>query len=28
VLSEAAQAFKADVESGAYPGPEHSYQDD
>ncbi|WP_281640168.1 3-methyl-2-oxobutanoate hydroxymethyltransferase [Aurantimicrobium minutum] len=28
VLSEAATAFKADVESGAYPGPEHSYQDD
>lgn len=27
VLSEAAQAFKADVESGAYPGPEHSYED-
>ena len=27
VLSKAAQAFKADVESGAYPGPEHSYED-
>ncbi|MDH6422512.1 3-methyl-2-oxobutanoate hydroxymethyltransferase [Aurantimicrobium minutum] len=27
VLSEAAQTFKADVESGAYPGPEHSYED-
>ena len=27
VLSEAAQAFKADVESRAYPGPEHSYED-
>lgn len=27
VLSAAAQAFKADVESGAYPGPEHSYED-
>ena len=27
VLSEAVQAFKADVESGAYPGPEHSYED-
>lgn len=27
LLSEAAQAFKADVESGAYPGPEHSYED-
>lgn len=24
-LSAAAEAFKADVESGAYPGPEHSY---
>lgn len=27
ILSEAAQAFKDDVESGAYPGPEHSYED-
>ncbi|MFA9277143.1 MAG: 3-methyl-2-oxobutanoate hydroxymethyltransferase [Rhodoluna sp.] len=27
ILSDAAQAFKADVESGAYPGPEHSYED-
>jgi 3-methyl-2-oxobutanoate hydroxymethyltransferase len=27
ILSQAAQAFKADVESGAYPGPEHSYED-
>lgn len=27
ILSEAAQAFKTDVESGAYPGPEHSYED-
>ncbi len=27
ILAEAAQAFKADVESGAYPGPEHSYED-
>ena len=27
ILSEAAQAFKADVESGTYPGPEHSYED-
>lgn len=27
VLSDAAKAFKADVESGAYPGPEHSYED-
>lgn len=27
VLSEAAKAFKADVESGTYPGPEHSYED-
>jgi len=26
VLSDAAKAFKADVESGAYPGPEHSYE--
>jgi 3-methyl-2-oxobutanoate hydroxymethyltransferase len=26
VLSEAAKEFKADVESGAYPGPEHSYE--
>ena len=27
ILSEAAKAFKADVESGNYPGPEHSYED-
>ena len=27
ILSEAAKAFKADVESGTYPGPEHSYED-
>lgn len=27
ILSDAAKAFKADVESGAYPGPEHSYED-
>lgn len=27
VLSDAAKAFKADVESGSYPGPEHSYED-
>lgn len=27
VLSEAAAAFRADVESGQYPGPEHSYED-
>lgn len=27
VLSDAAKAFKSDVESGAYPGPEHSYED-
>ena len=27
ILSEAAKAFKAEVESGAYPGPEHSYED-
>ncbi|MEY4101908.1 MAG: hypothetical protein RIR88_42 [Actinomycetota bacterium] len=27
ILSDAAKAFKADVESGAYPGPEHSYSD-
>lgn len=27
ILSDAAQAFKADVESGAYPGAEHSYED-
>ncbi len=26
VLSDAAAAFKADVEDGAYPGPEHSYE--
>ena len=26
ILSEAAHAFKADVESGAYPGPEHTYE--
>jgi 3-methyl-2-oxobutanoate hydroxymethyltransferase len=26
ILSDAAKAFKADVESGAYPGPEHSYE--
>jgi len=27
VLTEAALAFRADVESGAFPGPEHEYQD-
>ena len=27
ILSDAAKAFKADVESGTYPGPEHSYED-
>lgn len=27
ILNDAAKAFKSDVESGAYPGPEHSYQD-
>lgn len=27
VLSEAAAAFRADVEGGQYPGPEHSYED-
>ncbi|MEY4533566.1 MAG: hypothetical protein RI926_1335 [Actinomycetota bacterium] len=27
ILSEAAMAFIADVESGTYPGPEHSYED-
>jgi 3-methyl-2-oxobutanoate hydroxymethyltransferase len=27
ILSDAAKAFKADVESGNYPGPEHSYED-
>lgn len=27
ILSDAAKAFKADVESGSYPGPEHSYED-
>lgn len=26
-LNEAAVAFRADVESGAYPGPEHSFED-
>jgi 3-methyl-2-oxobutanoate hydroxymethyltransferase len=26
VLSDAVQAFKADVDSGSYPGPEHSYE--
>jgi 3-methyl-2-oxobutanoate hydroxymethyltransferase len=26
VLSNAATAFKADVEGGVYPGPEHSYE--
>jgi 3-methyl-2-oxobutanoate hydroxymethyltransferase len=26
-LHEAAVAFRADVESGAYPGPEHSFED-
>ena len=26
-LLEAAQAFKTDVDSGAYPGPDHSYDD-
>ena len=24
---EAAQAFKTDVDSGNYPGPDHSYDD-
>lgn len=27
ILSDAAKAFKADVESGTYPGPEHIYED-
>jgi 3-methyl-2-oxobutanoate hydroxymethyltransferase len=27
VLGDAALAFRADVETGAYPGPEHSYDD-
>jgi 3-methyl-2-oxobutanoate hydroxymethyltransferase len=27
ILGVAAKEFKADVESGAYPGPEHSYED-
>ncbi len=27
VLTDAVTAFRADVESGAYPGPEHSYAD-
>ncbi|MDH6537452.1 3-methyl-2-oxobutanoate hydroxymethyltransferase [Aurantimicrobium minutum] len=27
ILSDAAKAFKVDVESGTYPGPEHSYED-
>lgn len=27
VLTDAVGAFRADVESGAYPGPEHSYED-
>ncbi|PJJ72110.1 3-methyl-2-oxobutanoate hydroxymethyltransferase [Diaminobutyricimonas aerilata] len=27
VLTDAAQAYRADVESGVYPGPEHSYDD-
>ena len=27
VLGDAALAFKADVETGSYPGPEHSYDD-
>lgn len=26
-LLDAAQSFKADVDSGSYPGPEHSYED-
>jgi 3-methyl-2-oxobutanoate hydroxymethyltransferase len=26
VLSDAVHAFKDDVDSGAYPGPEHSYE--
>jgi 3-methyl-2-oxobutanoate hydroxymethyltransferase len=26
-LHDAAVAFRADVESGAYPGPEHSFED-
>jgi len=26
-LTEAASAYRADVESGTYPGPEHSYED-
>ena len=28
ILSNAAKEFKADVESGTYPGPEHSYEND
>jgi 3-methyl-2-oxobutanoate hydroxymethyltransferase len=27
-LLDAAQSFKADVDTGAYPGPDHSYDDD
>jgi 3-methyl-2-oxobutanoate hydroxymethyltransferase len=27
ILGSAAKEFKSDVESGAYPGPEHSYED-
>ena len=27
ILTDAVTAFRADVESGAYPGPEHSYED-
>jgi len=26
VLTDAVQAFKADVDSGSYPGAEHSYE--
>jgi 3-methyl-2-oxobutanoate hydroxymethyltransferase len=28
ILSDAAKTFKTEVESGVYPGPEHSYEDE
>jgi 3-methyl-2-oxobutanoate hydroxymethyltransferase len=28
ILGSAARQFKAEVESGTYPGPEHSYEND
>jgi 3-methyl-2-oxobutanoate hydroxymethyltransferase len=28
VLTDAVNSYRADVEAGSYPGPEHSYEDD